>query len=552
MDKKGGAFFSILFSVACPIEEVNKSKPIGGINMFDEINIINRVATGDIIRRAARRFPDKTAVVDGNIRLTYTEFDQMTNQYAHYLKSIGLKKGDSVATIAINSVGHLLTMFGVQKAGLVWVPINPGISIEDQRYILEKSDAKLIVADYPVVAHNLPELTEYSFLFTADHEVEEAKTIQEAIANQPMTELDVHIEDRDLAQIMFTSGTTGNPKGVMISHLSVYLASLSNIIDTQFKEDDVCSVLMPMFHCAQHTFIASNFHIGGTAVVFREFEPTNVMETIAQEKISFFFALPMMYRALIHHPNRSDFDLSSLRKAVYAMAPMDRPTLERGIKELEVDFLLGTGQTEMYPGTMFFKPEDQLTKVGSYWGNTAIINDTAVMDDDGNLLPAGEVGEIVHRGPNVMMGYLDNEEDTKEAREFGWHHTGDLGYWDEDGLMVFVDRKNDIIKTGGENVASVRVESAILAHNKVENVGVIGLDHDHWEEAVTAIVMLKEGEEATEKEILNHCREHLNGFEVPKAVRFMEALPMTTTGKVQKHLLREQFANLYEEIEEQA
>src|SRR5699024_3093299 len=249
------------------------------------------------------------------------------------------------------------------------------------------------------------------------------------------------------------SGTTGNPKGVMISHLSVYIASLSNIIDTRYTESDVSSVLMPMFHCAQHTFITSNFHIGATAVVFRQFEPINFMQTIEQEKISFIFALPMMYRAIIHHPNRSEFDLSSLKTAVYAMAPMDRPTLELGIKELDVDFLLGTGQTEMYPGTMFFKPEVQLTKIGSYWGSSAILNETAVMDDDGNILPKVEVGEIVHRGPNTMMGYLDNEEDTEESRKFGWHHTGDLGYWDEDGLMVFVDRKNDIIKTGGENVA---------------------------------------------------------------------------------------------------
>lgn len=518
--------------------------------MFDEINVINRVAIGDVIRRAAMRLPNKTAIVDGNVRLTYAEFDAVTNQFAHYLKSIGLEKGDRVATIAINSVGHLITMFGVQKAGLVWVPINPGISVEDQQYILKKSEAKLVVADYPLVQANLPKLNDYEFMFTADHEVEGAKTIQEAVAHQPTTELDVHIEDRDLAQIMFTSGTTGNPKGVMISHLSVYIASLSNLIDTKYTEEDITSILMPMFHCAQHTFIVSNFHIGGTAVVFRQFEPINFMQTIEQEKVSFIFMLPMMYRAIIHHPQRSEFDLSSLQKAVYAMAPMDRPTLERGIKELGVDFLLGTGQTEMYPGTMFFKPEVQLTKIGSYWGSSAILNETAVMDDDGNMLPQGEVGEIVHRGPNVMMGYLDNEEDTSEARKFGWHHTGDLGYFDEDGLMVFVDRKNDMIKTGGENVASVKIESAILAHEAVENVGVIGLPHERWEEAVTAIVMLQEGKEATEEEIIEHCKQHLNRFEVPKAVRFMKALPMTTTGKVQKHLLREEFLHLYDEIEE--
>lgn len=517
--------------------------------MFEEISVINRVAIGDVIRRAASRYPDKTAIIEGEHTLTYLQFDQITNQFAHYLTSKGFKKGDVVATIAINSTAHLITMFGVQKAGLVWVPINPGISIDDQLYILKESNAKLIVADYPIVQHNLSKLSEYPMLFTADHGQDEGEVVTNVLQGQPITELEVDIDDRDLAQIMFTSGTTGNPKGVMISHLSVYLASLSNIIEARFTEDEVSTVLMPMFHCAQHTFIVTIFHIGATAVVIREFEPIQFMQTIERDKISFIFALPMMYRAIIHHPKRSEFDLSSLRTCLYAMAPMDRTTLERGIKELNVDFLLGTGQTEIYPGTMFFKPEEQLKRFGPYWGTTAIINDTAIMDDNGNILPKGEVGEIVHRGANVMKGYLNNVEDTKEARKYGWHHTGDLGYWDEDGQMVFVDRKNDIIKTGGENVASVRIEGVLLGHEKVENVGVVGLPHERWSEAVTAFILLKDGEEATEEEILEYCREHLNKFEVPKAIVFMEALSMTTTGKVQKHVLREQYQNYYNEIE---
>ena len=270
------------------------------------------------------------------------------------------------------------------------------------------------------------------------------------------------------------------------------------------------------------------------------------METVEKEKISFVFLLPMMYRAFIHHPEREKYDLSSIKTCVYAMAPMDRPTLEKGI-ELGFDFMLGSGQTEIYPGTVFFKPEDQLRKVGSYWGNTAIVNDTAIMDDDGNLLPQGEVGEIVHRGPNVMIGYLNNEEETREARKYDWHHTGDLGYIDEDGLLVFVDRKKDIIKTGGENVASVRIESILLAHEKIANVGVVGLPHERWSEAVTAFVQLKPGFEAEEEEILEYCKANMNKFEVPKKIVILEALPLTTTGKVKKHVLREQFKNLYDE-----
>lgn len=516
------------------------------MSLYEEISVLNRVAIGDIIRRTARRVPDKTAIIDGDFRITYRQFDQLTNQFANYLKSLGLEKGDAVATIAINSTAHLIAIFGTQKAGLIWVPINPGLTIDEQLYILEEVDAQLIVADLPIVKPHLERLSDYPILYTANFGQNEIPTVLDTIQNQPPTELEVDIKDRDVAQIMFTSGTTGKPKGVMISHLSVYMASLSNIIETRYFDDNVATILMPMFHCAQHTFIVSLFNIGSTGVIFQKFDPIHFMETVEKEKISFVFLLPMMYRAFIHHPEREKYDLSSIKTCVYAMAPMDRPTLEKGI-ELGFDFMLGSGQTEIYPGTVFFKPEDQLRKVGSYWGNTAIVNDTAIMDDDGNLLPQGEVGEIVHRGPNVMIGYLNNEEETREARKYDWHHTGDLGYIDEDGLLVFVDRKKDIIKTGGENVASVRIESILLAHEKIANVGVVGLPHERWSEAVTAFVQLKPGFEAEEEEILEYCKANMNKFEVPKKIVILEALPLTTTGKVKKHVLREQFKNLYDE-----
>lgn len=517
------------------------------MSLYEEISVLNRVAIGDIIRRTARRNPDKLAIIDGDYRFTHSQFDQLTNQFAHYLQSLGFEKGDAVASIAINSSAHLIAVFGIQKAGMIWVPINPGLTVDEQLYILEETNAQLIVADLPIVKPNLERLSDFPIIYTANFGQNQFKTVLDVIKHQPSTEIEVDISDRDIAQIMFTSGTTAKPKGVMISHLSVYMASLSNIIETRYYEDDVASILMPMFHCAQHTFIVSLFNIGSTGVIFREFDPIQFMETVEKEKVSFVFLLPMMYRAFIHHPEREKYDLSSLKTCVYAMAPMDRPTLEKGIKELGFDFMLGSGQTEMYPGTVFFKPEDQLSKVGPYWGNTAILNDTVIMDDDGNILPQGEIGEICHRGPNVMIGYLNNEEATKEARKYDWHHTGDLGYMDEDGLLVFVDRKKDMIKTGGENVASIRIESILLAHEKIANVAVVGLPHEKWIEAVTAFVQLKPGVEATEDEIIHYCKEHMNKYEIPKAISFMEALPLTTTGKVKKHILREQYKNLFDE-----
>ena len=198
------------------------------------------------------------------------------------------------------------------------------------------------------------------------------------------------------------------------------------------------------------------------------------------------------------HPRRKEYDLSGLRACIYTMAPMGRPLLERGIAELCPNFVLTSGQTEMYPATTMSQPDRQLKRFGNYWGESLIVNETAIMDDDGNLLPRGQAGELVHRGPNVMLGYYKDPKATEEARKFGWHHTGDLALIDEHGEVLFLDRKKDMIKSGGENVASVRIEETLLAHPAVQNAAVVGLPHPQWGEAVAAFVKLKPGAEADE------------------------------------------------------
>ncbi|MYL32080.1 AMP-binding protein [Pontibacillus yanchengensis] len=509
------------------------------------VNEMNRVAIGDMVRRTAGRVPNKAAFVDGDVELNYKQLDEKTNQFAHYLLNNGYQKGDCIATIAGNSYEHAIAFFGLAKAGMTWVPINPGISLAEKQYILEEVEATTILGDPAFLFNNLEDFKHYSLYVFGDEAPKAGTSFISTLENQSTEEPEVDIQDRDIAQIMFTSGTTGNPKGVMISHQSVFIASLANIIEIDIKPHTKATIMMPMFHCAQHTFLASFVHIGATCVVIKGFEPASLMQTVQDESISLMFALPIMYKAILFHPNREQYDLSSLDTCVYAMAPMDRSTLEKGIKEFGAKFALGTGQTEMYPATMVFKPEEQLRRFGSYWGTSSLINDTAIMDDEGNILPDGQVGEIVHRGPNVMSGYLNNDEASEQTREFNWHHTGDLGYWDEDGQMVFVDRKKDIIKTGGENVASIKVEQTILNHPSVGNAVVVGLPHERWSEAVTAFVVPAEGKELTKEEVISYCKEHLGAFQVPKDVLIVDELPMTTTGKIQKHRVRTQFQSHY-------
>jgi long-chain acyl-CoA synthetase len=517
--------------------------------MSHATSIVNRVAIGDSLRRTAARQPDKVALIEGDRRLTYRELDARCNRFANYLIGLGLKKGDAVATLCLNTSELLIVSYGIAKAGMVWVPINVLLVGEQLQYILNHVEARLVVADDELLVRSRADIEAVCprilVIQAAGMPAPAGESFTEALQGQSDTEPVVDIHERDVAQIMYTSGTTARQKGVAISHLGVYVSTLANIIEMDVKRDDVTAAVMPIFHCAQHALVASFLHRGATVVIMRRFEPEAFMRAVGEHKLSWIFLLPMMFRAVLDHPRRKEFDLSSLRYCLYAMQPMDRATLMRLTDEICPNFALASGQTETYPASTCFKPEYQLSKPGPYWGSPSMIDDMAIMDDSGQLLAQGLTGELVVRGPNVMMEYYKDPEATAEASKFGWHHTGDLCYMDADGLVVFVDRKKDMIKSGGENVASITVETTLLGHPKVANVVVVGLPHAHWGEAITAFVVLKPGESATAEELIAFCKTRLGRHEIPKAVIFMQQLPMTATGKLQKNVLRSEYVDYF-------
>jgi len=510
---------------------------------------IGRVAIGDLLKRAGARFPDRIALTDGARRVTFSEIEHDANRFANYLVARGLKPGAKIATICNNSVEFVKALFGIHRAGLVWVPINTMLGPADMDYILGHAEVGFALIDDNL--HAQPDrraalqqrgLDLIAVDLAGTAAAAGLENFNDLIKSQSDVEPEVEIDDRDLAMIIYTSGTTSRPKGAMHCHLAVVMAVMSNCVEVQITRDDGITGQFPLFHCAGHVLLLSYLSVGARMALMRGFDPSACMEAIVRDKLTVFVGLPIMYQAILDHARRRDYDLSGLRLCMYTMAPMGRPLLERAMADLCPNFVLSSGQTEMYPATTMSRPEVQLDRFGNYWGESLIVNETGIMDDNGKLLPRGEIGELVHRGPNVMMGYYKDPKATEEARKFGWHHTGDLALIDANGEVLFLDRKKDMIKSGGENVASVKIEETLLAHPAVQNAAVVGLPHPQWGEAVSAFVKLKPGAQASEAEIEEHCRNALGGFQVPKLIRILQEMPMTATGKLRKVELRQAYS----------
>lgn len=521
-------------------------------DMADARQRIARVALGDLLHRAARRFGARCALAERGRETSYQALDDAANRFAHALLDGGLVPGDRVAMLCENSAQMVVAMFGIYKAGLVWVPVNTALAVPAVGFILDHAGARHLVADAALLADGPMRALvasaglDVTLCGTAAADMP-WPTLDDRLQGRPAMQPDVLIEGEALAQIMYTSGTTGQQKGVMHSHASVQSVLMSNLVEWGMGVDgEVFSCHLPLFHVGQHVVLLTALLCGARSVLMRGFDADAVLQSVARERIGLLVGLPMMYRALLEHPRRATTDLSSLKLCIYAMAPMSRTLLQTLLREVCPRFALCSGQTEMYTAATIFRPEQQLQRFGSYWGVATLANEVAVMADDGRLLGPGEVGEIVYRGPNLMLGYYRDPLATAAAWRHGWHHSGDLGQWDADGQLLFMDRIKDMVKTGGENVPSVKVEEVLLRHPAVRGAAVVGLPHARWGEAIAAFVVLDAGQAADDADLLEHCRRHLGGFECPKAFLRRDALPLTSTGKVQKFALRQQHLNHFE------
>ena len=539
------------------------------------VNRWERTSVGDLLERVTWSYPDKEAVIAAAgacadpalARLTYRQADQLANQAADGLLARGLGRGDIVMLFCENSVEGILLKLGAAKAGLVVAPINPMMAPDMIAAMIELVAPKLAVVDaelWPRAEKPFAERgLEVAVTVTIGGEaVPGSVSFTDFVAGRATTEPDVEIHGDDIWEILFTSGTTALPKGVMISHITSYMAALgfaqSLTRGLRIEHDlRLCTYLPMLYHVGDQPFLYSTFLSAGTLVIGRRPEAGAITASIAAERVTALWAgSPAMVQAvdkvLTADPS---LDATCLKVIVYGGAALPPATLESMKRHCGPGLLVFEifGQTESIACHRFWPdqwPElyARTAPQENYVGLPSPLLASVVMDPFGRDLSSepGVAGEAVYRSPSMMSGYYRDETATRDAFRFGWFHSGDSCAYDDDGLRVMLDRYKDIVKTGGENVSSLRVEAVLNQYPGIDKAAVIGLPHPHWGEAVTAVVVRTPGAEPRPEEIIAFCRTVLAGYETPKDVLFAESLPETVGGKVLKYKLRVGYAAHYD------
>jgi len=508
---------------------------------------------GEILRVNAIKYRDKIAVKDVKRQLSFLEYNNRACRLANGLLGMGLSKGDRIAVISCNCLEFMEIYAAVAKAGIVVVPINWRLAPKDVEYIVNNSKAKAIIVAEEFVENvnsikgNLKNIPPENYMVIGENLQEGYRNYEEILFSGSDTEPKVKVENKDIWILLYTSGTTGTPKGVLRSHESYISFFLINEVEFGFTSDDYALILMPLCH-VNSTFYSFVFtYIGASVYVHLEkgFDPVKVLEIIDQEKITFSSMIPTHYNLILNVPEeiKSKFNGSSIKQLLCSSAPVRKQT------KLDImKFFPNAALFEAYGSTeaglvTILRPEEQLDKLGSI-GRECVGTDTIkLLDEEGKEVGVDEVGELYSRGPMMFEKYYELPEKTKEAFRGEYFSAGDMAKKDKNGYYHLVDRKANMIITGGEHVYPSEIEEIISQHPKVFDVAVIGVPHEKWGEAVKAVIIPKDGEMLTELEIKEFCKDKMAGYKKPKTVDFIkpEEMPRTTTGKIRHRELRKKY-----------
>jgi len=503
------------------------------------------------LRRSVQQMPHAIASVYKGRRRTFAELGERIARIGGMLRSLGLQPGDRVGMLALNSDWYLEYYPGVYWAGGVVNPINTRWSVAEIAFSLDDCQTNLLIIDDNFLGM-LPELQNRygglrSVLYIGDGPTPQGLLDYEALLTRSAPVEDALRGGDDLAGIFYTGGTTGTPKGVMLSHGNIYTNAMALLAERGIELGCIGLHAAPMFHLADGAFMNAMFAGGSTHVMVPRFEPLSVLEAIQNEGVTEALLVPTMIQMLVDHPDIGRYRLEHFRNVLYGASPIGEGLLDRAMKALPgTGFTQLYGMTELSPSATILTQEmhrDAGRAKGRHRsaGRAAIGCEVRVIDAMGNELPRGEVGEVAVRGPGVMLGYWNKPQETAAAVRDGWMFTGDGGRMDEDGYLYIVDRIKDMIVTGGENVYSVEVERVISMHPAVASCAVIGVPDQQWGELVHAVIVRKPGVSLEAQELIDHCKAHIANYKCPRQVSFVDAMPLSGAGKILKTQLRAPF-----------
>jgi len=507
------------------------------------------ISLPSLITRAARLNPEGTATAYHGRRFTWTEVHERVAALAGGLASLGLAEGDRIGILSLNSDRYYESLFAIPWAGYCVVPLNTRWALLENDYAIRDSGTRVLLFDDVFSEQARQLLNDVDALtvgiYMGDGQCPAwARPYEELLTSHDRIAVSERGGD-DMAGIFYTGGTTGFPKGVMQSHQAIWASAVGALPAFSMNRDDIYLHVAPMFHMADFAGGMAATLCAGSNVILPSFDPEQVLATISTEQVTHLLLVPAMIKMVLNHPHAASSDVSSLKVMLYGASPMPVATLEQCISLWpNVGLVQAYGQTELAPIATTLTAADHRTggPILRSAGRPTPINDIRIVDQDGNDCPPGMSGEVVVRGPHTMLGYWNKPEETARALRDGWVHTGDVAFIDEQGYVFIVDRIKDMIVTGGENVFTPEVENAVIRHQAVQDVAVIGIPHDEWGEAVHAVVILHPGESVNEEALLDHCRELIAGYKLPKSFTFRaEPLPLSGAGKVLKTELRKPF-----------